>query len=105
MTATKKFERNVVAGLTKLLANEILLDRWRLAGRLLSVVGFALVFLSLIAAVHAPMVERHVVFVALIGGVFVGLGLWFTCFSAQWPIFRQFIDRTALEKRSSEIDV
>ena len=101
-----KLERKVVVSLAKFLANEsALLERWRMGGKILGIVGWALVFLSLIAAFREPLVERSIVAAALLGGLFAGLGAWFSCFAAQWPSVRQFVDRQAVERRADELRV
>jgi hypothetical protein len=101
-----KLERKVVVSLAKLLANEsALLERWRIGGKVVGIAGWALVFLSLIAALREPMVERSVVFTGLFGGLFAGLGVWFSSFAAQWPTVSQFIDRPAVERRADEFRV
>lgn len=39
-----------------------------------------------------------------VGGVCLGLGLWFSTFVAQWPAVRQFIDAERVRQRSLELD-
>jgi len=46
------------------------------------------------------------IFAALsgVGGLCIGLGLWFSTFVKQWPVVRQFIDAERVRQRIAEID-
>jgi hypothetical protein len=39
-----------------------------------------------------------------VGGVCLGIGLWFSTFVEQWPAMRQFIDAERVRQRSRELD-
>lgn len=39
-----------------------------------------------------------------VGGVCLGLGLWFSTFVEQWPAVRQFIDAERVRQRSRELE-
>jgi hypothetical protein len=96
-----KFERKVISSLAKLIANESVLNRWRIGGRVLSIFGWALLFYSAFNCLGQPFVHRGFVVVAMLGGACAVLGLWFSSFTLQWPFVAQFLDRQAIVSRNN----
>ncbi len=41
---------------------------------------------------------------AILCGLFLGIGLWFITFVNNWPIVRQYVDKEKLQKRYNQID-
>jgi len=105
MTPDAKLEEKIVRTLAKFLADEqALVRRWRIVGKAAIVLGSILWALAIFA--YAQSASASWVFAALsgVGGVCLGLGLWFSTFVTQWPVVRQFIDAELVRQRIIEID-
>lgn len=98
-----KLEQKVIRSLAKLLANASALNRWRIAGRVLGILGWALLFYSAFKCFEQPLVHRGLVVVAMLGGACTILGVWFSSFAVQWPVVAQFLDRQAIATRVHEL--
>ena len=91
--------------LAKFLANEqILIRRWHIVGKASIFLGSLLWVLAIFS--YAQEAGASWIFAALsgVGGLCLGLGIWFTTFVAQWPVVRQFIDVEQVRRRAIEID-
>ena len=105
MSPDIKFEGRIVRTLAKFLANEqMLIRRWRVVGNASILLGSLLWALPILA--YAQDAGASWIFAALsgVGGLCLGLGLWFSTFVAQWPVVRQFIDAERVRQRTIEID-
>ena len=105
MSPDAKLEEKIVRTLAKFLAKEqVLLRRWRAVGKTSIVLGSLLWALAIFA--YAQNAGASWIFAALsgVGGLRLGLGLWFSTFVAQWPVVRQFIDAEQVRQRTIEID-
>ena len=105
MTPETKLEGKIVRTLAKFLANEkVLIRRWRIVSNAAIVLGSVLWVLAIFA--YAQNASASWVFAALsgVGGLCLGLGLWFSTFVTQWPVVRQFIDEEQVRLRITEID-
>ena len=105
MSPDAKLEEKIVRTLAKFLAKEqVLLRRWRAVGKTSIVLGSLLWALAIFA--YAQNAGASWIFAALsgVGGLCIGLGLWFSTFVAQWPVVRQFIDAEKVRQRTIEID-
>jgi len=105
MTPETKLEGKIVRTLAKFLANEkVLIRRWRIVSNAAIVLGSVLWVLAIFA--YAQSASASWVFAALsgVGGLCLGLGLWFSTFVTQWPVVRQFIDEEQVRLRITEID-
>jgi len=105
MSPDTSLEGKIVRTLAKFLANEqILIRRWRVVGKASIFLGSLLWALALFA--YAQDASACWVFAALcgVGGLCLGLGLWFSTFVTQWPVVRQFIDAEQVRQRAIEID-
>ena len=100
-----KLEGKIVRTLARFLANEqVLVKRWSAIGRASTFVGALLWALAIFA--HLQSNAASWIFAALsgVGGLCLGLGLWFSTFVTQWPVVRQFIDAEKVRQRIKEID-
>jgi len=105
MSPDAKLEGKIVRTLAKFLANEqILIRRWRVVGKASIFLGSLLWVLAIFS--YAQEAGASWIFAALsgVGGLCLGLGIWFTTFVAQWPVVRQFIDVEQVRRRAIEID-
>ena len=105
MSPDTSLEGKIVRTLAKFLANEqILIRRWRVVGKASIFLGSLLWVLAIFS--YAQEAGASWIFAALsgVGGLCLGLGIWFTTFVAQWPVVRQFIDVEQVRRRAIEID-
>jgi hypothetical protein len=102
---TAKHERKVVRDLLRFIDNgDVLVKRWRMASHITAFVGFALIGFAIFGAPRSPSLPWLFPLLAALGGVSVGLGIWFATFTGQWPITRKFIDAELVRKRARELD-
>jgi hypothetical protein len=105
MNANANVERKVVRNLAKFLADEqVLVSRWSMVGKALTFLGSLLWVLAIFAFAQDSSVSWVIAAISAVGGVCIGLGLWFSTFVTQWPVVRQFIDAERVRQRSIEID-
>jgi hypothetical protein len=105
MKPEAKLEAKIVRTLARFLADERAgLGRWRTAGNAWTYSGAVLWVLAIFG--YAQGAGGHWLLAVLsgVGGVCLGLGLWFSTFVAQWPAVRQFIDAERVRQRSIELD-
>ena len=105
MSPDAKLEGKIVRTLARFLVNEqALIRRWRVVGKASIFLGSLLWALAILA--YAQNACAPWVFAALsgVGGLCLGLGLWFSTFVTQWPVVRQFIDAEQVRQRAIEID-
>jgi len=105
MTPDAKLEEKIVRTLGKFLTNEqVLIRRWRAVGKASIFLGSLLWALAIFA--YAQNAGASWIFAVLsgVGGLCLGLGLWFSTFVAQWPVVRQFIDAEQVHQRTIEFD-
>ncbi len=105
MKPNAKLEAKIVRTLAKFLADERAgLGRWRRAGNAWTYSGAVLWVLAIFG--YAQDAGGHWILAVLsgVGGVCLGLGLWFSTFVAQWPAVRPFIDAERVRQRSLELD-
>ena len=105
MSPDIKLEEKIVRTLAKFLANEqALVRRWRVVGQASIFLGTFLWVLAIFA--YAQDAGVSWIFAALsgVGGLCLGLGLWFSTFATQWPVVRQFIDAERVRRRIAQID-
>ena len=104
MTPDAKYEKKVVRSLAKFLADEgALLGRWRAVGNACVWTGSVLWVLAIF--VFAPEAGGAWILAALaaLGGLCLGIGLWFSTFATQWPIVRPFVDAEKVRQRSVQL--
>jgi hypothetical protein len=100
-----KDEAKIVRTLAKFLADEQeLVGRWRVAGKASIFLGALLWTLAIFAYAQSAGASWIVAVLSGIGGLSLGLGLWFSTFVAQWPVVRQFIDAEKVRQRIVEFD-
>ena len=105
MTPDAKLEAKIVRTLAKFLADERAgLGRWRTAGNAWTFAGAVLWVVAVFGYLQDTGGHWMLAVVAGVGGVCLGLGLWFSTFVAQWPAVRQFIDAERVRQRSIELD-
>lgn len=98
-------ERKLVRTLANMLANEqAMIGRWRTAGRTATYLGAVLCVLAVFGHLQETGAHWAYAVMAGVGGLCIGLGLWFTTFVEQWPVIRQFIDAEQVRRRSKELD-
>jgi uncharacterized membrane protein len=105
MSPDAKLEAKIVRTLARFLVNEqVLIRRWRVVGKASIFLGSLLWALAILA--YAQNASAPWIFAALsgVGGLCLGLGLWFSTFVTQWPVVRQFIDAEKVRQRAIEID-
>lgn len=106
MTDIHKLEKKVIIGLNKLLTNEkSQLNRWRNAGRVITILGWVFLTLTFMAIFQATHIPAYFLFISLASGLCIGLGVWFSSFSYQWPILQRYIDAERVNQRAAELDV
>ena len=105
MTDIHKLEKKVIVGLNKLLTNEqSQLNRWRNAGRIMTVLGWVFLTLTFMAIFQTTHIPAYFLFISLAAGLCLGLGVWFSSFSSQWPILQRYIDAERVNQRATEFD-
>lgn len=105
MTPDTELEGKIVRTLARFLANEqVLVRRWRVIGRASIFAGALLWTLAIFAHLQSAAVSWLFAMLSGVGGLCLGLGLWFSTFVTQWPVVRQFIDAEKVRQRSTEID-
>lgn len=83
----------------------MLIQRWRLAGKIATWLGAFLVAVVAYGAYGAGGGAFWMLAgLALAAGLAMGLGLWFSTFTAQWPIVRPFIDAERVRQRAKELE-
>ena len=105
MKPDAKLERKIVRMLGKFLADEqAALLRSRRVANAWIISGAILWTMALFG--YAQPAGGHWILAVLsgVGGVCLGLGLWFSTFVEQWPAIRQFIDAEGVRQRSLELD-
>jgi hypothetical protein len=105
MQPDAKLERKIVRTLARFLAEEqAALGRWRGAARAWMIAGSVL--WTVVIFGYAQPAGGHWVLAVLagVGGVCLGLALWFSTFVEQWPAVRQFIDAERVRQRSLELE-
>ena len=104
MTPDAKFERRVVNNLAKFVADDgTLLARWRLTGKACVWTGSVPWALAILAFWQDGTGSWIYAALAALGGLFLGVGLWFSTFAAQWPVVRPFVDADKVRQRSVEL--
>ncbi len=84
MKNSLNFERRVLESIAKLMRQDTDgMRRWYLFGRVLSIVGWALVFFTLISCLGKEVVPRVLLLLSMVGGGSAALGIWFSSFSMQ----------------------
>jgi hypothetical protein len=105
MSPEMKHEEKIVRTLAKFLADEQeLVGRWRVAGKATIFLGSLLWVLAFFAYAQNAGAFWVVAVLSGVGGLCLGLGLWFSTFVTQWPVVRQFIDAEKVRQRIVEID-
>jgi hypothetical protein len=105
MKPDAKLEAKIVRTLTKFLADERKgLGRWRTAGKAWTYSGAVLWTLAIFGYLQDTCGHWMLAVLSGIGGVCLGLGLWFSTFVAQWPAVRQFIDAERVRQRNIELE-
>jgi hypothetical protein len=105
MPADTRREGKIVRILAKFLANEQqLIGRWRMVGNAAIVLGSLLWAVAILAYAQDASPAWGVAALAGVGGLCLGLGLWFSTLVTQWPVVRQFIDAEKVRQRIVEID-
>ena len=105
MSPDAKLEGKIVRTLAKFLANEqVLLTRWHAVGKASIFLGSLLWVLALFGYLQNAGASWICAALSGVGGLCLGLGLWFSTFVAQWPVVRQFIDAEKVRQRIIEID-
>lgn len=105
MNTDMKLEAKIVRTLAKFLANEqVLIRRWRVVGNASIFLGSLLWVLAFFAYAQNAGASWVVAVLSGVGGLCLGLGLWFSTFVTQWPVVRQFIDAEKVRQRIIEID-
>ena len=100
-----EIEKKVVLGLEKLLSDEERpLKRLRLTGRVLAVLGWLSLTFMFIAIFETSSVHTYFLVLAVAGGVCIGLSIWLSTFSSQWPVLRAYIDVDRIKKRAKELN-
>ena len=100
-----KHEEKIVRTLANFLANEQgLIRRWNAVGKALITLGALLWTLAFFAYAQSAGASWIVAVLSGVGGLCLGLGLWFSTFVTQWPVVRQFIDAEKVRQRIIEID-
>ena len=100
-----KEEEKIVRTLAKFLADEQkLVGRWRVAGKASIFLGALLWTLAIFAYAQSAGVSWIGAVLSGMGGLCLGLGLWFSTFVTQWPVVRQFIDAEKVRQRIVEFD-
>jgi hypothetical protein len=105
MKPDAKLERKIVRMLGKFLADEqAALGRSRAVAWAWIISGSVLWTVAIFG--HAQAAGGHWILAVLsaVGGVCLGIGLWFSTFVEQWPAMRQFIDAERVRQRSRELD-
>jgi hypothetical protein len=105
MKPDAKLERKIVRMLGRFLADEqAALGRSRAVAWAWIISGCVLWTVAIFG--HAQAAGGHWVLAVLsaVGGVCLGIGLWFSTFVEQWPAMRQFIDAERVRQRSRELD-
>ena len=98
-------ERKLVRTLARFLADEqAQLGRWRMAARAAIFLGAVLWTIALFGYLQDSGASWVFAVLAGVGGLCLGVGLWFTTFVEQWPVVRQFIDADRVRRRSGEFD-
>ena len=104
MKVPDKLEREIVRALARQLTQQSYRERWHVAGRLLSIVGYALSIFILFICFRESTVAPGLLLTALGAGFCVGNGMWLTSASAQWLVLAKYINREAVERRARELD-
>jgi len=105
MSPDIKLEEKIVRTLAKFLTNEkALVRRWRVVGQASIFLGSLLWVLAIFAYAQDAAVSWIFAALSGVGGLCIGLGLWFSTFVTQWPVVRQFIDAERVRQRIVEID-
>jgi len=105
MSPDMKDEEKIVRTLAKFLADEqVLVGRWRVAGKASIFLGAILWAAAIFAYAQSAGASWIVAVLSGVGGLCLGLGLWFSTFVTQWPVVRQFIDAEKVRQRIIEID-
>ena len=100
-----KLEVKIVRTLAKFLANEqVLIGRWRVVGKASIFLGSLSWVLAFFAYAQNAGAFWVVAVLSGVGGLCLGLGLWFSTFVTQWPVVRQFIDAEKVRQRTIEIE-
>jgi hypothetical protein len=105
MKPDAKLERKIVRTLGKFLADEqSALGRSRAVANVWIISGSILWVVAIFG--YAQPEGGHWILAVLsgVGGVCLGLGLWFSTFVEQWPAVRQFIDAERVRQRSLELE-
>ncbi len=105
MKPDAKLEAKIVRTLAKFLADERTgLGRWRTAANAWTYSGAVLWVLAIFGHLQDTGGHWMLAVISGLGGVCLGLGLWFSTFVAQWPAVRQFIDAERVRQRSLELE-
>ena len=105
MGPEQKLEAKIVRALAKLLADEQRqVARWRTAGKISTLLGAVLWTVALFGYLQEAGGSWLLAVLAGVGGLCLGLGLWFTTFVEQWPAVRPYIDAEKVRQRATEID-
>jgi hypothetical protein len=105
MKPDAKLERKIVRMLGQFLADEqAALGRSRAVAWAWIISGSLLWTVAVFG--YAQPAGGHWILAVLsgVGGVCLGIGLWFSTFVEQWPAMRQFIDAERVRQRSRELD-
>ena len=105
MKPDAKLERKIVRMLAKFLADEqTALGRSRGFATAWIICGSILWTVAVFG--YAQPAGGHWILAVLsgVGGVCLGIGLWFSTFVEQWPAVRQFIDAERVRQRSRELE-
>jgi len=105
MSPDIKLEEKIVRTLAKFLADDkVLIRRWRIVGQASIFLGSLLWVLAIFAFAQDAGVSWIFAALSGVGGLCIGLGLWFSTFVTQWPVVRQFIDAERVRQRMVEIE-
>lgn len=105
MKPDDKLERKIVRTLAKFLADEqAAVRRTRRVANAWIISGSILWTAALFGYLQPAGGHWILAVLSGVGGVCLGLGLWFSTFVEQWPAVRQFIDAGRVRQRSVELD-
>ena len=105
MKPDANLEKKIVRTLGKFLADEqAALGRWRRVAQAWMLAGAILWTVALFGYAQPGGGHWILAVLAGLGGVCLGLALWFSTFVEQWPAMRQFIDAERVRQRSRELD-
>jgi hypothetical protein len=103
MSDDSKFRAKVLRGLARALADErshlLKYERW---GTWMAYAGSVLVVIALLFAFNRHS-SSAILFVALgvVGGILMGLSIYFSSAVKQWPVLRRFLDAQAVKEAAA----